>query len=255
MADWLHWLPVGVFLAVALAEGWRPRRGTGRIALGRWATNALLFFGGIGLVRLVQWAAGAAAGSALGPSPLAGLMPAGVAAPAWLGVAAGVVALDAMQYGLHRAFHVAGPWRLHALHHSDVALDASTAVRHHPLEALAATLAVAGAVWLLAIPLAALASYGVFALSWAIATHADVDWRGDQPGGRLARWLITPRLHAVHHSIDPAQAGANYGTVLAVWDRLFGTWRDVAAPAQVGLPASELPTVLGRERARELQRL
>src|SRR5207253_2705817 len=32
------------------------------------------------------------------------------------------------------------------------------------------------------------------------------------------------RLRAVHHSVSPAETNANFGAVLSVWDRLFGTY-------------------------------
>jgi sterol desaturase/sphingolipid hydroxylase (fatty acid hydroxylase superfamily) len=232
--DWLLWLPVVVFVLALAVEGSRPRRGAGRLALGRFCTNGLLHAAGTGLAWLTPWAAGLAAAGAPLRSPMAGLD-----APAWLAVPLGVALLDALHYGAHRAFHRPWPWRLHAVHHSDGVLDASTAVRHHPLEALALSVVVAGVVWMLAIPAAAVTTYAIVGLCWTVATHADIAWPGDRPGTRLARWVVTPRLHAVHHSIDAAEADANYGTVLAVWDRMFGTWRDAPEPARVGLPAPE----------------
>lgn len=43
---------------------------------------------------------------------------------------------------------------------------------------------------------------------------------------RLLSWLIaTPRMHAIHHSIDPAQLHSNFSSGLAVWDHLHGTAR------------------------------
>ena len=46
---------------------------------------------------------------------------------------------------------------------------------------------------------------------------------------RIERWLqpvvITLDLHLVHHSVAHNEANANFGAVLSVWDRLFGTYR------------------------------
>jgi sterol desaturase/sphingolipid hydroxylase (fatty acid hydroxylase superfamily) len=37
--------------------------------------------------------------------------------------------------------------------------------------------------------------------------------------------LVTPDMHRVHHSTDNAEANSNFGFNLAIWDRLFGTYR------------------------------
>jgi sterol desaturase/sphingolipid hydroxylase (fatty acid hydroxylase superfamily) len=43
----------------------------------------------------------------------------------------------------------------------------------------------------------------------------------------VERWLqpvlVTIDMHRIHHSIEFSQANWNYGAVLSVWDRLFGT--------------------------------
>ena len=49
---------------------------------------------------------------------------------------------------------------------------------------------------------------------------------------RMERWLqpvpVTSDFHRVHHSVSAAQANSNYGAVLAVWDRLFGTCASIS---------------------------
>src|SRR5262249_24114610 len=46
-----------------------------------------------------------------------------------------VLVLDLAFYAMHRLMHAIGwLWRLHAIHHTDLALDVTTTVRHHPLE-------------------------------------------------------------------------------------------------------------------------
>ncbi len=50
---------------------------------------------------------------------------------------------------------------------------------------------------------------------------------------------MTPALHRMHHSDQPAETDTNYGHDFAVWDRLFGTYLDPRdqedGPAQYGL--------------------
>ena len=57
--------------------------------------------------------------------------------PSWLAIVVTLMALDLLIYAQHRLMHQVGwLWRLHRLHHSDLTLDASSAMRFHPLEIL-----------------------------------------------------------------------------------------------------------------------
>jgi len=52
--------------------------------------------------------------------------------------------------------------------------------------------------------------------------HMNVSWKST-----WLEWLIvTPRYHHVHHSNDPVHYHSNLGSLLTVWDRLFGTYFD-----------------------------
>jgi len=141
----------------------------------------------------------------------------------WLHLALAFLVLDALNYVLHRAMHaVPLLWRLHALHHTDLALDVSTTIRHHPLEAVftAAIIGVAGAV--LGCSAFEVAVYGIVETLVQLIGHADV--RLANPLDRaLGTVFVTPRFHRIHHSSARAETDSNYGQVLAFWDRLFGT--------------------------------
>ncbi|MDP6189836.1 MAG: sterol desaturase family protein, partial [Gammaproteobacteria bacterium] len=43
-------------------------------------------------------------------------------------------------------------------------------------------------------------------------------------GNRVEKWLLSPAQHQLHHSEDIAHYDKNLGVVLALWDRLGGTW-------------------------------
>jgi sterol desaturase/sphingolipid hydroxylase (fatty acid hydroxylase superfamily) len=51
--------------------------------------------------------------------------------------------------------------------------------------------------------------------------------------------FVTPELHALHHSRHRAETNSNYGQLLSVWDRMFGTLLDgsQSGPITVGLDA------------------
>jgi len=221
---WQAWVPIGVFLVVAAWEAWRPDRRGGLPRGWRWATNLGLYFLNSGLVR------------AIGPYNLAAGMLLFIHVPRlslffairdWAGVwsvlAVGCLLLDLISYLLHRLSHrFFVLWRLHAVHHADTDVDASTAVRHHPLEMLFIGLATLLLTVFLGIPAGVLVIYSLLALAVQLFQHANVRLPVHVETG-LGWIIMTPGLHRAHHSVAPEHYNANFGTVLSVWDRLLGT--------------------------------
>lgn len=130
---------------------------------------------------------------------------------------------DFCSYSIHRlAHHYPLLWRLHRVHHSDSDLDLSTFFRAHPLDViviLAVRLALIAA---LGIHPAAVVLFGLAKQVTMALGHAAV-----APRPRLSRLFgllfVTPAWHATHHSAERAQTDSNYGEVLSIWDRLFGS--------------------------------
>src|SRR5438067_7751047 len=213
---------IGSLLLVALAELFRARRRSRFPAFRRRLGNL-----GIWLFNVVLAGIFFAAPATFRPQIEAAFH---VSLPAWpigdagVGFVLGFLLLDLLQYAMHRCQHaIPFLWRLHALHHSDPDVDVTTSVRHHPIEYLIA----AGVYWVavlaLGIPAIVVTSHAVTVFAAASVTHGNTrlpEW--------LERWLqpvfITLDLHLVHHSLSPAEANANFGGVLSVWDRLFGTY-------------------------------
>ncbi len=153
------------------------------------------------------------------------------------------VAWDGSRYLLHRCMHALPTlWSFHQVHHSAEQLTPLSFHRVHPVESLlyqlrgaVVTGVVAGVFfWVFrdaAVQWSLLGVHGI-GLVLNIATgnlrhsHVWISW------GRLERWLISPAQHQVHHSADRLEQGSNFGTWLAVWDRLGGTLRLAEAPPQ-----------------------
>ncbi len=57
--------------------------------------------------------------------------------------------------------------------------------------------------------------------------------------GALRAVFVTPWMHWVHHSMLREETNSNYGSVLSVWDRLFGSFRLRTEPSQLELGLSE----------------
>ncbi|GIU67729.1 sterol desaturase family protein [Candidatus Phycosocius spiralis] len=126
-------------------------------------------------------------------------------------------------------------WRFHRVHHSDIAMDVTTALRFHPGEILF-SLAYKSAIILAlgAPPIVALA-FEVTLGAGALFTHANVKipTRLDDV---LRLLVVTPAMHLIHHSQDPRNTHSNYGFSFSIWDRLFRTYRpppDSSAPLEL----------------------
>lgn len=136
---------------------------------------------------------------------------------------AAIVLLDLWMYAWHRASHTAPLlWRLHRTHHSDPAMDATTAVRFHPLEpALSHALRIPVAIGL-GIGAGHVVLYEALLLPIIILHHSNV--RLPTVVDRALSFLIvTPNLHRSHHSPAPECRNRNFGSVFSFWDRLFGS--------------------------------
>lgn len=140
-------------------------------------------------------------------------------------VAISVVALDGLTYLQHRFLHTNRVlWRVHRVHHADVDLDATTGFRFHPVEALVGNAVLAVGIVMLGLPPLGVAVYLWLAAGITILTHANV--RLPAALEACARWLVvTPALHALHHSTRPAESERNFATIFSVWDRLGSTYR------------------------------
>ncbi len=186
----------------------------------RWLANALL--GGLSflLVLLLPLASMTAAAQWAGMQHfgLFNLIP----SPLWLSVLLSVLLLDLALYWQHRALHWGWLWRLHRVHHLDPMLDVTSGVRFHPLEAIASAFYKSLIVVLLGAPVAAAALSASLTLLASLFAHANIRLPAQVEQG-LRTLLITPGLHRIHHSTVPAELGSNFGSVLWLWDQLFGS--------------------------------
>jgi sterol desaturase/sphingolipid hydroxylase (fatty acid hydroxylase superfamily) len=173
----------------------------------------------------------------------------GVGFPPWpitdaaLSFLAGFLLLDLLRYAVHRCEHAVPLfWRFHALHHSDPDVDVTTSVRHHPVEYLLGSLVYWLAVILLDVPAVVVLTHGFAVFGMAAVQHGNI-----RLPERLERWLqpvlVTVDMHRIHHSVVFEQANSNYGAVLSVWDRLFGTYTSItrAQHERIVFGVRELP--------------
>ncbi|HEX2606303.1 MAG TPA: sterol desaturase family protein [Flavisolibacter sp.] len=115
-------------------------------------------------------------------------------------------------------------WRFHVVHHSDNNVDVTTGLRHHPIESV-----LRGVFFLMGVIVAGAPMYAVMIFQTLLVlavqfTHANIrlpQWL-DRP---LSYILVSPNMHKVHHHWQQPYTDSNYGAVLAIWDRLLGTYQ------------------------------
>jgi sterol desaturase/sphingolipid hydroxylase (fatty acid hydroxylase superfamily) len=225
------------FVAVGLLEHIRPERPATVPAGRRWSANLLLFaLGQVAWLLLAPLLAVLASRAFPVPPILA--PSAGPAAALAHGVAA-VLIFDLVSYVVHRLSHAwAWLWRLHALHHTDLDLDVSTTLRHHPFEIVPLALALAASGALLGASEGEFVVYGLLSFAVQLVAHANLDLQ--VPLARaLSATIVTPRYHQLHHSRDPRECHANYGQLFILWDRFFGTLVVPSGSAPSGFGVTE----------------
>jgi sterol desaturase/sphingolipid hydroxylase (fatty acid hydroxylase superfamily) len=143
--------------------------------------------------------------------------------PLWLQGVAGVAVLDFFTWLSHFLLHkMAWGWRVHRVHHSDVAVDVTTAFRQHPGETVWRIAWRVLPVTALGLPIPVVALYELLSATNGLLEHANIAVPARADG--LMRWLfVTPNMHKWHHSRDARETDTNYGNIFSVWDRLFGT--------------------------------
>ena len=148
-----------------------------------------------------------------------------------LALAAGVLGWDFIYYWNHRLMHESRfMWAIHVVHHSSERYNLSTALRQPVAEAFGTF-----------VPYSVLAMVGIrpeligmarsVNLLYQYWIHTDaIDRLGPAEGV-----LNTPSAHRVHHGSNGQYLDRNHGSILIVWDRLFGTFEEEDEPVVYGL--------------------
>lgn len=157
--------------------------------------------------------------------------------PHWLVVTIFTIVLfisdDFTRFLLHYTLHkVPFLWEFHKVHHSATVLTPITIYRSHPIEsllygmrsALTQGVAVGFCYYFLGPTLSMVDILGanvfvfIFNIMGSNLRHTNVwlSW-----GKTLEHWFISPAQHQIHHSDKRIHIDCNFGSALAIWDRLF----------------------------------
>jgi sterol desaturase/sphingolipid hydroxylase (fatty acid hydroxylase superfamily) len=137
-----------------------------------------------------------------------------------LATAAATLGWDFIYYWNHRFMHTSRyMWAIHVVHHSSERYNLSTALRQPVADALG-TFAPYGLLCLLGIRPSLVSQARGINLLYQYWIHTDTI----RTLGPAEKVLNTPSHHRVHHGSNQQYLDRNHGSILIVWDRLFGTF-------------------------------
>jgi sterol desaturase/sphingolipid hydroxylase (fatty acid hydroxylase superfamily) len=151
----------------------------------------------------------------------------------WFQIPAYFIVTDFLGYWFHRLMHSRAFWRVHAFHHSIQSLNWIAGVRGSPVHILLVILPsmLASSIFLLSDQTLAFYVVVFIDICSQHLTHSNVYL----PYARhLEFFLVTPRMHFIHHHIDERYGGSNFGFYFSIWDHLFGTYVDAGCVKEKG---------------------
>lgn len=144
--------------------------------------------------------------------------------------------MEFITYWLHRLQHrYLFFWRIHATHHHISKMSVGRTNRTHPLEFIAINLGMAVTLSFFAASGEVVAVVLAFKTLSVNVNHANMPLRSGVFG-----WIFnTAEYHQLHHSRDFSESNTNYGCVVILWDRIFGTFSAKEQIVHVGAGTGE----------------
>ena len=151
--------------------------------------------------------------------------------PLWLFWILTFVVIDLVFYIYHRMSHrIRFLWAIHLSHHSSEEMNFAVSFRQAwfgPISKIPFFMVLP----LLGFDPTIIAAAGVISTLWGIVGHTQIV-------GRLGfvEWIFnTPSHHRVHHGSNEQYIDKNYGNLLIIWDRMFGTFEPEKEKVRFGL--------------------
>lgn len=114
-------------------------------------------------------------------------------------------------------------WIFHRVHHTDIDLDITTALRFHPIEIIYSLIYKIFIVLLIGANAKGLLLFEVVLNSMAMFNHANL-YIPQKIEKYLRIIFVTPQMHIIHHSVEKNESDTNFGFNFSLWDFLFKTY-------------------------------
>jgi sterol desaturase/sphingolipid hydroxylase (fatty acid hydroxylase superfamily) len=150
--------------------------------------------------------------------------------------AASFILFDFAVYAWHYLGHRwEALWRFHKIHHSDKSFHVTTGLRFHVFDQFLEVIVKCVCAVAIGVDAHVVVVCEVVRMFFVLFHHANLTIPYEK---QLSRFIITPSLHRAHHSTLRSEHDSNYGIVLAVWDIIFGTRKELT-PRSIGLEMIE----------------
>ena len=151
--------------------------------------------------------------------------------PLWVMWILTFIMIDLVFYVYHRMSHrIRFLWAIHLSHHSSEEMNFAVSFRQAwfgPISKIPFFMTLP----LLGFDPTIIAVAGVISTLWGIVGHTQIV---DKLGP--LEWVFnTPSHHRVHHGSNKQYIDKNYGNLLIIWDRMFGTFEPEEEPVTFGL--------------------
>lgn len=159
--------------------------------------------------------------------------------PVWIETILALALMDYTLYIWHVLAHrIPFLWRFHLVHHADVDLDVSTGLRFHIGEIVLGAPYRALQILVIGVSPLTLSIWQTMMLVSIAFHHSNMNLPPSIEH-KLVRFIVTPRMHGIHHSIVPDEQNSNWSSGLSIWDRLHHTMRLNIPQSEIviGLPA------------------
>ncbi len=148
----------------------------------------------------------------------------------WIGL---FLMRDFVSYWAHRLEHtVSWLWASHSIHHSFEEISPSCATRIPWMENI---YKIPFGLWMPLVGFDFRLVVGMDVIAALVSILQHTDRFPPNPNGFLQRVFIVPSHHRVHHGVNETYLDRNFGAVLCVWDKAFGTFQPEVEPARFGI--------------------
>lgn len=145
--------------------------------------------------------------------------------PPWIELPLAIALLDYTLFVWHVLTHkLPWLWRFHRVHHVDLDMDVTTAIRFHFAEMILSVPWRAGQILVIGASPLAFSIWQTVTLMEILFHHSNVELPLSVER-RLCRLIVTPRMHGIHHSIVKRETDSNWSTIFTFPDYLHGTLR------------------------------